>query len=133
MTYLFDTNHAIAYLNGDPRLTPHLITAQTAGDTFAVSTTVLGELYYGVYASHRLSDNLAKLNAFIAQLMVFDFDTASASEFGRIKAEQRAKGKPIPTADAQIAAVARVHGLTVLTNDAHFSQIDGVKVDNWLS
>jgi len=133
LTYLFDTNHAIAYLNGDPRLTPHLITAQTAGDTFAVSTTVLGELYYGVYASHRLSDNLAKLNAFIAQLMVFDFDTASASEFGRIKAEQRAKGKPIPTADAQIAAVARVHGLTVLTNDAHFSQIDGVKVDNWLS
>ena len=132
MTYLFDTNHAIAYLNGDPRLTPHLIAAQTAGDTFAISTTVLGELYYGAYASHRISDNLAKLAAFITQLIVFDFDAASANEFGRIKAEQRAKGKPIPTADAQIAAVARVHGLTVLTNDAHFSQIDGVKVANWL-
>lgn len=133
MNYLFDTNHAIAHLNGDPRLTPHLSAAQTAGDTFAISTIVLGELYYGAYASQRASDNLAKLNAFVAQLIAFDFDTAAASEFGKIKAEQRAKGKPVPTADAQIAAIARLHGLTLLTNDAHFQLIDGLKLENWLT
>lgn len=133
MNYLFDTNHAIAYLNGDPRLTPSLNAAQTAGDRFAISTVVLGELYYGAYASQRRSDNLAKLEAFAAQLIVFDFDTSAASEFGKIKAEQRAKGKPIPTADAQIAAIARLHGLTLLTNDVHFQQIDGLNIENWLT
>lgn len=132
MNYLFDTNHAIAHLNGDPRLATHLSAAQIAGDTFAMSTIVLGELYYGAYASQHVSENLAKLAAFAAQLIVVDFDTAAASEFGKIKAEQRSKGKPLPTADAQIAAIARLHGFTVLTNDAHFQQIDGLSVDNWL-
>ncbi|GBC76461.1 tRNA(fMet)-specific endonuclease VapC [bacterium HR07] len=132
MTYLFDTNHAIAYLNGDPRLVPHLNAAQTAGDTFAISTVVLGELYYGAYASQRVAENLAKLIAFSSQLIVLDFDIAAASEFGKIQAEQRAKGKPIPAVDAQIAALARLHGFTLLTNDAHFRFVDGLQLGNWL-
>jgi tRNA(fMet)-specific endonuclease VapC len=132
LTYLFDTNHAIAYLNGDPRLKPHLTAAQSGGDLFAITTTVLGELYYGAYASQRVTENLAKLTAFASRLIIYGFDVVAAVEFGKIKAEQRAKGKPIPTADAQIAAVARVHGLTVLTNDIHFQQIDSLIVDNWL-
>ena len=132
MIYLFDTNHAIAYLNGDPRLMSHLAAAQASGDTLALTTTVLGELYYGAYASQRMTDNLAKLVAFVAQIMVYDFDTAAASEFGKIKAEQRAKGKPIPTADAQITSVARLQEMTVLTNDAHFHQVDGLNIENWL-
>lgn len=63
MTYLFDTNHAIAHLNGDSRLMPHLTSAQANGDTFATTTTVLAELYYGAYASQRIAENLEKLTA----------------------------------------------------------------------
>lgn len=132
MIRLLDTNHAIAHLNGDPRLALHLGTAKLAGDTFALTTTVLGELFYGAQSSQKVADNLAKLAAFAASVTVYEFDTAAASEFGKIKAEQRAKGKPIPTADAQIAAVARLQSLTVLTNDAHFQTVDGLTVENWL-
>jgi predicted nucleic acid-binding protein len=39
---------------------------------------------------------------------------------------------PIPGTDAQIAAVARPHGLTVLTADRHFHFVDGVTTANWL-
>jgi predicted nucleic acid-binding protein len=39
MIILLDTNHAIAYLNGDPRLVPHLAAAKTRGDEFAITTT----------------------------------------------------------------------------------------------
>lgn len=132
MIYLFDTNHAIAYLNGDPRLASYLTSAKSAGDTFALSTTVLGELYYGAYASQRTAENVTRLVAFVAQVGLYEFDAASAEEFGRIKAEQRAKGKPIPTADAQIAAVARLHGLNVLTNDVHFQFVGNLTLSNWL-
>jgi predicted nucleic acid-binding protein len=38
----------------------------------------------------------------------------------------------IPGTDAQIAAVARLHGLTVLTADRHFHFVDGVTTANWL-
>jgi len=129
---LFDTNHAIAHLNGDPRLAPHLAAAKAAGDSFALTATVLGELHYGAQASQYIADNLAKLAAFTAQLIVYNFDAAAAAEFGKIKAEQRMKGKPIPTADAQIAAVARLHGLILLTNDAHFQLVDGLTIEDWL-
>jgi predicted nucleic acid-binding protein len=35
--------------------------------------------------------------------------------------------------DAQIAAVARQQGLTVLTADRHFDYIDDLDVENWLA
>lgn len=132
MTFLLDTNHAIAYLNGDARIASRLPSHRAAGDTFAITTTALGELYYGAYASQRTADNLSTLAAFVGQLDLYQFDAAAADEFGKIRAEQRAKGKPIPTADAQIAAVARLHGFTIMTNDAHFQLVDGLSTDNWL-
>jgi predicted nucleic acid-binding protein len=60
----------------------------------------------------------------------FLMDTNHVSYF--IQAEQKAKGKPIPPTDAQIAAVARTRRLIVLTNDAHFRFIDGLTVESWL-
>lgn len=132
MICLLDTNHAIAFLNGDLRLQPHLMKAQAAHDELAISSTVLGELCYGAYASQRQSDNLARLAAFVSQTTVYPFDEAAAWRFGQICAEQRRKGRSIPTADAQIAAVAQLHGLTLLTDDQHFEWINGLAVENWL-
>ena len=67
MTRLFDTNHAIAYLNADSRFVTHLSMVQNADD-FSIATPVLGELYYGAYASQRIAENLEKLAAFSEQL-----------------------------------------------------------------
>ncbi|MBM4044128.1 MAG: type II toxin-antitoxin system VapC family toxin [Planctomycetes bacterium] len=132
MTRLLDTNHAIAILNADPRLASRLEAAKAVGDTFALTTTVLGELYYGAQASERVAENLAKPEALSAQLALYDFDAAAASEFGKVKAELRRKGRPIPSADAQIAAVARLNGLVVLTDDIHLHSVAGLTVENWL-
>lgn len=132
MTYLLDTNHAIAWLNGRLPLTNRFSQAVSVGHRVALSTTILGELYFGAFASQRVGENVAKLSAFATQLELFDFDATAAEEFGRIKSEQRLLGRPIPTADAQIAAVARVHGLTVLTNDSHFDLVGNLRVEDWL-
>ncbi len=132
MIRLYDTNHAIAHLNGDPRLTAHLSAARSAGDSCAITTTVLSELYYGAYASQRVADNMMKLKAFASQIIIYEFGVSFAEEFGKIKAEQRAKGKPMQTADAQIAAVARRENLTLLTNDTHFLLVDNLALENWL-
>lgn len=56
----------------------------------------------------------------------------AAEEYGKIQAEQKAKGRPVPPPDAQIAAVARKNNLTILTADKHFDYIDGIMVENWL-
>jgi tRNA(fMet)-specific endonuclease VapC len=57
---------------------------------------------------------------------------AVAEEYGRIKAELKTKGRPIPGTDAQIAAAARLHELTVLSTDRHFQYVDNLQVESWL-
>lgn len=132
MTRLLDTNHAIAYLNGHAGVRARVEATRGREDDFAVTTTVLGELYYGAHASERVAENLAKLSAFRRQFLVLDFDAGAAEEFGRIRAEQRGKGRPVPAIDAQIAAIARLTSAALVTNDGHFDELDGLFLENWL-
>ena len=132
-SYPLDTNHAaVALAGGDPFSTRFWQYAQS-DDQFYPSITVLAELYFAAYASQRRTQNLARISWILERLSLLDFDLAAAEEYGRIKAEQKAKGRPIPGTDAQIAAVARLHGLTVLTADKHFTYIEGLAVENWVT
>lgn len=131
-SYLLDTNHVGKVLDGYEPLRQRLLDAQQEGDEIAISTTVLGELFFAAYYSERRARNLQRIEALVKDIQVWSFDERAANEFGRIQAELRRRGKPIPPMDAQIAAVARVQGLTVLTADQHFTFIDGLMVENWL-
>ena len=52
--------------------------------------------------------------------------------FGEIRAVLAAVGTPIGPYDLQIAAIALVHGLTVVThNTGEFSRVPGLKVEDW--
>ncbi len=129
--YLLDTNHASWLLAQQETVVTRMRQAQAAGDHFGISVTVLGELYYAVYASQRRAENLRRLQSLVGALLLWSFDALTAEEFGRVQAEQKAKGRPIPPLDAQIAAVARINNLTLLTDDKHFTFVDGIAVDNW--
>ena len=61
--YLVDTNHVSKILEGEKKLKVRLQKAKETEDTFSISMTVLGELYYAVYASQRKKENLARLKA----------------------------------------------------------------------
>jgi len=131
--YLVGTNHASKILEGEKKLKSRLQKAKGTEDTFSISMTVLGELYYAVYASQRKQKNLARLKAFLDSVILWEYDRPAAEEFGRIQAEQKVKGKPIPSSDAQIAAVARLHNLKVLSNDRHFTFVSNLPIESWLS
>lgn len=131
--YLLDTNHASRLMANDGAVLSRVRQLQQSGDEFSVSMTVVGELYYAIYASQRYQDNRRRLNRLLNTVRIYPFDQLIAEEFGRIQAEQKAKGRPIPPLDAQIAAVARHHGLLVLTADKHFEMIEGLKTENWLA
>ena len=130
--YLMDTNHASRLMDGAEPLLGRVRRSIADGDTFFLAVTVVGELYYALYASQRFEDNLRRLQALRTLAWTLPFDEPAAEEYGRVKAELKAKGRPIPGTDAQIAAVARLHGLTVLTADRHFSFINGLEIANWL-
>ena len=129
--YLLDTNHATHLLGGSEILLRR-VAEMPPEAAFGISMTVLGELFYAAYASQRRDDNLNAVRTFVADSVLWAYDEAAAEEFGRIQAEQKAKGRPIPAADAQIAAVARLRGLIVLSADHHFEFVNNLTVENWL-
>jgi tRNA(fMet)-specific endonuclease VapC len=112
LDYLFDTNHASKILEGNKSLSLRVGALKNSGSIFSISVSVLGELFFAVYASKRKEKNLLQLKGFLEDVILWEYDVIAAEEFGKIQAEQKAKGKLIPSIDAQIAAVARIHNLT---------------------
>ena len=63
---------------------------------------------------------------------VLPFDRAAATAFALIAAVRRKKGRPISEFDAQIAAIARIHGAAVATRNVDDFRDCGIEViDPW--
>ncbi len=67
-TYLLDTNYVSWLMAQQELLVARLHQARNAGDRCGVSTSILGELYYAVYASARRADNIRRLRTWISVL-----------------------------------------------------------------
>ena len=92
-------------------------------------TTVLGELLAGFAAGQRQSANRSELTKFlnVPRVKVVASTAATADLYALVYAALRLKGKPIPTNDLWIAASSLEHGAALLTIDAHFQSIDGLR------
>lgn len=125
--YLLDTNIVIAIFADEAAVRQKLA---TAGEVF-VPSVVLGELYYGARKSARVASNVARVDEFAANNIVLVCDAETARQYGQIKDELRAKGRPIPENDIWIAAVAKQYQLTLVTRDGHFNGVDGLLIEVW--
>ena len=130
--YLLDTNHARAFMSEQQPLTDRIRQLAQEGTRFYLCMTVVGELYFAVYASQRKANNMLHLKNLLARIAVLDFDDSVAEQYGQLQAEQKAKGRPIPSPDAQIAATARVYELVLLSADHHTYQVDRLVVESWI-
>ena len=64
---------------------------------------------------------------------ILPFDEMAALNYGQLVAERETAGRPMPPFDAQIAAIARMHGATVATrNTPHFDQCGVALVNPWV-
>lgn len=103
----------------------------THGADFGIGMPSIGELWYMVHNSNHVAENARNLRRILRQLNIWPFDMNEAEEFGRIRVELERRGRPIPGIDVQIAAIARVNEMTVLSADRHFSFIPNVSVEDW--
>ncbi|OFW16244.1 MAG: twitching motility protein PilT [Acidobacteria bacterium RIFCSPLOWO2_12_FULL_67_14] len=102
----------------------------------AIAAPVWHELTYGC---RRLPEGRrrAALDAYLEEVVrgsfpILPYDEAAAAWHGRERARLEALGRPAPFVDGQIAAIARVQGLVlVTTNRRDFARFKGVTVANW--
>jgi tRNA(fMet)-specific endonuclease VapC len=125
--HLLDTNIVIALLGGDVEARRRMENVEEA----FISSVVLGELYFGAYKSAKVDDNLTKVMDFASSIPVLESNTGTARYYGQIKSELYGKGRPIPENDLWNAAIARQHGLIVLSRDDHFREIKNLEWEKW--
>lgn len=130
--YLFDTDTVSNVMRKTP--SPSLLQklAQIASEDQFVSTITVGEIVYGAYRKANPQHYLNLLQQLWPNVTILSFDEDSAYVYGEIRAQMEQVGHVIGEPDLRIAAIALNHDFTIVThNVAHFSQVPGIKVEDW--
>ena len=114
--YCVDTSAYIQFLRGDG----DAVAAIDGAGWIGFPTIALGELYTGFSLSVRHERDAVRLRDFLAH------PVEVAHEYGRLVAELRRIGKPLPANDIWIAACAARTSSVVLTCDSRFERITRV-------
>lgn len=131
MKYSLDTNTCIRYINGQSEAVRRKLRTVPARD-IVVCSVVRGELAYGAAKSRTPEQSAAKQARFLKPYVTLPFDDAAAREYGRIRAYVQKQGTPIGPYDLQIAAIAVVHGLIVVTHNTNeFGRIPWLVIEDW--
>jgi len=128
---MLDTN-IVSELARNPQGAVAKRIADVGPDTICVSIVTAAELRYGCAkkGSPRL---LAQIEAILGSMQILALDVSADTEYGGIRAELEAAGKPIGPNDLFIAAHAyALEAVLVTANVSEFSRIRALKVENWL-
>ncbi len=130
--YMLDTN-IISDLTRNPQGKAAKRIAKVGENNICTSIIVAAELRYGCAKSG--STRLLKaVEDLLGEIEVLPFDVPADTEYGGIRAELEAAGKPSGSNDLLIAAHAYAAGVTIVTaNTAEFKRIRGLNVENWLA
>jgi predicted nucleic acid-binding protein len=122
---LIDTNAYAAFLRGER----DIVQAIAHAETLHLNTIVLGELLGGFAAGSREAANREQLSRFLAspRVSLLSLTADTADSYALVYSSLRRKGQPIPSNDLWIAASALEHGCALLTLDAHFRQVEGLR------
>jgi predicted nucleic acid-binding protein len=121
---LLDTNRLSDAMAEDDEVVRRLEIAEE----IYVPVIVLGEIRSGFLQGRRAAANEVRLTWILAQhgVTALPVDVPVSHRYAEIHRELRKRGRPIPTNDLWIAALAIEHGLIIYTRDAHFSAVPGL-------
>ena len=107
------------------------------GDRVATAAPVWHEIEYGVLrlpAGKRRRAIDAIVQRITRSVVVLPYDQAAARWHARERAHLSRSGKPPPFVDGQIAAIAAIHRLVLVTRNVRdFSSFAGLEVESWFT
>jgi tRNA(fMet)-specific endonuclease VapC len=107
--------------------------AKLGEDNICTSIIVAAELRYGC-AKSGSKQLLKAVEDLLGEIDILPFEVPADTEYGGIRVELEAAGKPIGGNDLLIAAHAYATGATIVTANAdEFSRVRGLRVENWLA
>lgn len=132
LKYLLDTNIVIYVIKQRP--IEVLDTFNKHHGRMAISAITLAELVHGAEKSQFPPRNLSVVEDFCSRLQVLPYTETAAYHYGSIRAALEKIGQPIGVNDLHIAAHARSHGLTLISNNLReLERVPGLLMENWVA
>jgi tRNA(fMet)-specific endonuclease VapC len=126
--YLLDTNICIDFIDARSSVVRERFDAQR-GVQLSVSAITAGELLIGPKESEDPEGDRDKIERFLRIVEVREFDYVAADLYAQLVQRVGMKRRSF---DRLIAAHALALGLTLVTNNQkHFSDVPGLRVENW--
>jgi tRNA(fMet)-specific endonuclease VapC len=131
MAFLPDTNVWISLLKQPGGKLEARIQSQPVAGIF-LCAVVKAELWHGAEKFGNRERRLRALQMLFAPFASLPFDDAAARHYGEIRHQLEVQGRVIGPNDLKIAAIARAHGLTVVSADPEFRRVSGLVVEDWM-
>jgi tRNA(fMet)-specific endonuclease VapC len=126
---LLDTNIVSHLLKGHPEVARRLVATPMA--FICISAITAGELQFGLAKRPAARRLRAAVEAFLLRVEVLPWSRATAVRYGALRAELTRSGKPLAPLDMLIAAHALEVDAILVTNDAAFAQVRGLRLEDW--
>jgi predicted nucleic acid-binding protein len=124
---IVDTNAISALADGAPGLAKVAADA----DVLSIPTIALGEFLYGIASSRKRARYETWLTRLLEDCPLLVVDETTSHQYAAIRQELRRRGRPIPSNDTWIAALALQHAMPVLSRDTHFDEVSGLRRIGW--
>ena len=126
MKVSIDTNAYRAFTDGNP----NVVDAVQKASDLALSVVVLGELRAGFKQGSKSAQNEEILRRIISnpRVRIHEITDSSTLVYASIWTNLRKRGLPIPTNDLWIAAQCIEMDFALLTLDAHFNCVEGLRL-----
>ena len=123
---LIDTNIYSNAFRGEKKIVTFLQKANEIG----ISSISLGELLSGFKGGNKEQQNREELEEFLdsPRVTVYSVDESTADFYAEILDGLRKTGKPIPTNDIWIAAIAFQYGFKLYSEDEYFRNVAGLSL-----
>jgi len=127
-----DTSFLIDIMKSDKEAIKKAEEIEKNGNTIAVTSISIFELFVGVTLSIKQDRERNKINRILKGLPIISFDEDSAIEAGKIFAQKRKNGMLIDPEDSMIAGIcSRRNEILITRNIKHFNDIEGLRIESY--
>lgn len=128
--YLLDTNTVSYIIKGNrPRVRERLLKVAMA--EVGISVITEAELLFGVARRAEATQLKVVVEEFLLRVEVLPWNSDAAQQYANIRAALESIGEPMGNLDLMIAAHALALGIVLVTNDAVFRRVKGLKIEDW--
>ncbi|HDV5786136.1 TPA: type II toxin-antitoxin system VapC family toxin [Legionella pneumophila] len=127
--YMLDTNTVSHFIKGINNVRNKVVSVPMS--ELGISAITEGELLFGLAKKPEAKQLNKVVHEFLIRVDVLPWDSAVAACYGKLRADMQKKGKILGNLDLLIAAHALTLELVLITNDRAFTQVEGLKIEDW--